>query len=88
MKRKPDVSNFHLSKDPDDFLNGAGADKAEKRLPKAEIKKVETQQKIFRLPIDIINALKLHVAHQQVETGQKISETKIVEKLLRDYLAL
>ncbi|MFT8555502.1 hypothetical protein [Zymomonas mobilis] len=88
MKRKPDVSKFHLSKDPDDFLNGAIADKAEKKQSKVEVKKTETQQKIFRLPVDVINALKLHVAHQQVETGQKISETKIVEKLLREYLKL
>lgn len=43
-------------------------------------------QKNFRLPYDLAQKLKLHVAQQSVSTGSRITETDIVEALLRGYL--
>lgn len=86
MRAKPDLKDF---KDPTDFLESGSADKAEKVNFAKSSKKNSTitiQQKIFRLPLDVVNALKLHVAQQQVESGKKITETEIIEKLLRKYL--
>ncbi|MBH2548128.1 hypothetical protein I5Q23_24785 [Serratia marcescens] len=86
MKKKPDLTNF---KDPTSFLEGGAADLAEKgRTPQRQDKvdKPVSQQKIFRLSVDVVNELKLHVARQQAETGVRTTETEIVEKLLRDYL--
>lgn len=87
MKAKPDLKDF---KDPTDFLEGGAADRAEKgsseKKKSRSVDKIKTQQKIFRLPVDVVNALKLHVAQQQVESGARTTETEIVEKLLREYL--
>lgn len=87
MKKKPDLANF---KDPTSFLEGGAADLAEKgRAPqKDKVDKPVSQQKIFRLSVEVVNELKLHVARQQAETGVRTTETEIVEKLLRDYLKL
>lgn len=88
MKKKPDLANF---KDPTNFLEGGAADLAEKgRTPQRQDKvdKPVSQQKIFRLSVEVVNELKLHVARQQAETGVRTTETEIVEKLLRDYLKI
>ncbi|MBG6243351.1 MAG: hypothetical protein EKE20_16815 [Candidatus Symbiopectobacterium sp. Dall1.0] len=89
MKKKPDLKLF---KDPDNFLNGGAADIAEKNYTAKHKGKVSekklTQQKIFRLSIEVSNALKLHIAQSQANTGIRITETEIVEKLLREYLGL
>lgn len=87
MKKKPDLKAF---KDPSNFLNGGAADIAEKdytnknKIPE----KALTQQKIFRLSVEVSNALKLHIAQTQVNTGIRTTETEIVEKLLRAYLGI
>ncbi|HDL7697700.1 TPA: hypothetical protein PXQ72_004463 [Yersinia enterocolitica] len=88
MKKKPDLADF---KDPTSFLEGGAADLAEKgRTPQRQDKvdKPVSQQKIFRLSVEVVNELKLHVARQQAETGVRTTETEIVEKLLRDYLKI
>lgn len=87
MKKKPDLNGL---KDPTDFLNGGAADLAErKNTKKNKIKeRVATQQKIFRLSVDVSNALKIHVAQSQANTGIRITETEVVEKLLREYLGI
>nr|WP_197981038.1 hypothetical protein [Pantoea agglomerans] len=81
------MANF---KDPTSFLEGGAADLAEKgRAPqKDKVDKPVSQQKIFRLSVEVVNELKLHVARQQAETGVRTTETEIVEKLLRDYLKI
>lgn len=43
-------------------------------------------QKNFRLPYDLTQKLKLHVAQQSISTGIRVTETDIVESLLRSYL--
>lgn len=88
MRGKPDLKDF---KDPTDFLEGGAADRAEKegaseKKKKGILDKPKTQQKIFRLSVDVVNALKLHVAQQQVDSGKRTTETEIVETLLRHYL--
>jgi hypothetical protein len=86
MRKKPDVSKFSpLHKDPNDFLNGY-ADRQEE--PKPVRKPEPTVQKIFRLRWDTANALKLHAANQSVASGKRVTETEIVEGLLREFLGM
>ena len=89
MKKKPNLTAF---KDPNNFLNGGAADIAEKDYTvkhKSKIsEKALTQQKIFRLSVEVSNALKLHIAQTQVNTAIRTTETEIVEKLLREYLGI
>lgn len=89
MKKKPDLKLF---KDPENFLNGGAADIAEKAYKVKHNSKVSekalTQQKIFRLSVEVSNALKLHIAQAQINTGIRTTETEMVEKLLREYLDL
>ncbi|HGJ5862599.1 hypothetical protein [Arsenophonus nasoniae] len=86
MRAKPNLKDF---KDPTEFLENGSADKAENKYSVSAIKKsdvIRTQQKIFRLPIEVVNELKLHVTKLQIESGKRITETDIVERLLRKYL--
>ncbi|WGO82164.1 hypothetical protein [Arsenophonus apicola] len=86
MRVKPNLKNF---KDPTEFLENGAADKAESKYSANKIKKsdvIPTQQKIFRLPVDVVNNLKLHVTKLQIESGKRITETDIIESLLRKYL--
>ncbi|WGL94016.1 hypothetical protein [Arsenophonus nasoniae] len=86
MRVKPNLKNF---KDPTEFLENGAADKAESKYSSNKIKKsdvIPTQQKIFRLPVDVVNNLKLHVTKLQIESGKRITETDIIESLLRKYL--
>lgn len=88
MKKKLDLTRF---KGPTSFLEGGAADRAEKGGAPQKQDKVDkpaSQQKIFRLPVDVVNELKLHVARLQAETGVRTTETEIIEKLLREYLKI
>lgn len=73
MRGKPELS----------FLEGGKADLAE--APKA-IPPTAVVQKIFRLNWEICKDLKLDAARRSAETGKRVTETAIVERLLRDYL--
>ncbi len=96
MRKKPDLSAFSANaKDPNDFLSGGAADRADRNVQveaqnsQPEVHKPEpTVQKIFRLRWDVANALKLHAAQQSAKTGSRVTETEIVDRLLRDYLKL
>jgi len=43
-------------------------------------------QKNFRLPYDLAQKLKLYAVQQSLLTGNRITETEVVEALLRGYL--
>lgn len=100
MKAKPNTDQFRLKKDPSAFLEGGAADTADRTEitpPAAETPKgpaaqpvVETkvhrEQKIFRLPLDLINELKREAYERSVKTGFRVTETELVEQSLRAFL--
>ncbi|MFP3019178.1 MAG: hypothetical protein ACEY3I_00590 [Arsenophonus sp.] len=89
MKKKSDLKSF---KENNNFLNGGISDILEKDYAVKDKSKISektlTQQKIFRLSVEVSNALKLHIAQTQSNTGIRTTETEIVERLLREYLDL
>ncbi len=97
MKAKPNIDQF---KDPDAFLEGGASDLANqsKKQPQASIEaqvtithpvaKVYREQKIFRLPVDLINELKREAYEQSVKTGTRVTETELVEQALRSFLKI
>lgn len=90
MKAKPNTDQFKLKKDPSDFLEGGAADAADK-LKKAQTiatqpeieTKVHREQKVFRLPLDVINTLKREAYERSMKTGLRVTETELVEQSLR-----
>jgi hypothetical protein len=90
MKTKPDINAF---------LEGGAADAADKsskktqasaQAPKKEPEtetsgKVHREQKIFRLPLDMINTLKREAYERSVKSGSRVTETELVEKALLDF---
>ncbi len=89
MKRKPDLSEIKqpLRRDPNDFLDGADSEQAKSTrhaldglIPR---KPEPTVQKLFRLRWDVANALKMEAARSSVELGRRVTETQIVEELIR-----
>ncbi len=93
MKAKPNTDQFKLKKDPSDFLEGGAADAADK-LGRAQTitvqpvieTKVHREQKIFRLPLDLINTLKREAYERSMKTGSRVTETELVEQSLRMFL--
>ena len=98
IKAKPDIKRF--KKDPNDFLEGGEADKAlSKSLPLTKKMEAEetvsytietfkpepTVQKLFRLRWDIACALKLGAAQESAKTGKRVTETDIIQQLLKTY---
>lgn len=91
MKVKPDVSGFSGSvKDPNDFLDGAGVDGGkEARTVLIHVAKPEaTVQKLFRLRWDSAGALKVGAAQESASSGRRVTETEIVERLVRAHYGL
>lgn len=90
MKAKPNTDQFKLKKDPSSFLEGGAAD-ASDRLDKQSTRvvqpvfeaKVHREQKVFRLPLDLINTLKREAYERSVKTGSRVTETELVEQSLR-----
>jgi len=99
MKKKPNTEQFKLKKDPSAFLEGGSADMADRTeksqqdsSPNQEQKdhstldiKIHREQKIFRLPLDLINALKRESYERSVKSGSRITETELVEQALRSF---
>lgn len=87
MKAKPNTDQFKPKKDPSDFLEGGAADKAEKAQTVAVQPLIETkvhrEQKVFRLPLDLINTLKREAYERSMKTGSRVTETELVEQSLR-----
>lgn len=98
IKSKPNINTF--KNNPDDFLEGGEADKAiiKKRdsvrkdtsidslaSTQQNFKPEPTVQKLFRLRWDIANALKINAAKESARTGKRVTETDIVQNLLKKY---
>ena len=49
--------------------------------------KIHREQKIFRLPLDLINDLKREAYERSVKTGSRVTETELVEKALREFFS-
>jgi hypothetical protein len=101
IKSKPDIKIFN--KDPNDFLEGGEADKALSKPRSAQertsiddtmayaieaFKPEPTVQKLFRLRWDIANALKLGAAQESAKTGKRVTETEIIQQLLKAHYNL
>ncbi len=94
MKAKPNTDQFKLKKDPSEFLEGGAADVADK-LEKAQTivvqpvieTKVHREQKVFRLPLDLINILKREAYERSIKTGARVTETELVEQSLRMFFS-
>lgn len=83
MKKKPDIA---------EFLEGGAADAAARKTPEKEITsgikptaKVHREQKIFRLPLDLINDLKKEAYERTMMSGERVTETELVEQALRAF---
>jgi hypothetical protein len=95
MKTKPNTEQFKPQKDPIDFLEGGAADLANKieqpKQDQVEVQKtivstkVHREQKIFRLPVDLINQLKKESYERSMQTGSRVTETELVEQALKDF---
>jgi hypothetical protein len=98
MKTKPNTDQFKLKTDPLDFLEGGAADLAnqteksqqassESQAPATQATtKVHREQKIFRLPIELINVLKRESYERSMKTGTRVTETELVEQALKAFL--
>lgn len=99
IKSKPDIKSFR--KDPNEFLEGGEADKALSKSAAREpatakapevlveaLKPEPTVQKLFRLRWDIANALKIGAAQESAKTGKRVTETDIVQLLLKQHYNL
>ncbi|NCA72049.1 MAG: hypothetical protein EOM91_18610 [Sphingobacteriia bacterium] len=90
-----------LSKDPSDFLDGARTEspgrpavgtptpapvQPETREVTLAVAKPEpTVPKMFRLRWDVAAALKFGAAQESITSGRRVTETEIVERLLKKY---
>lgn len=92
MRKKPDISSFGLAKDPSAFLEaGAGdlANTSAAQTRQAQPTRPEpTVQKLFRLRWETAYALKMNAIRESVESGSRVTETEIVEALLRKHFGL
>lgn len=103
MKSRPNTDQFALKKDPTDFLNGGAADVADTPtkakspvsiIPAPVVQatpptvRVHREQKIFRLPVDLIAALKREAYERSVKSGGRVTETDLVEQALKRYLSI
>ena len=83
MKKKPNIN---------DFLESGAADTADRStdsslrsVPQSTpsvVVKVHREQKVFRLPLDLINTLKREAYERSVATGLRVTETELVEQAL------
>ena len=99
MKGKPNTDQFRPGKDSSTFLEGGAGDAADRTakaqpvpatlerttdLPVIEAK-VHREQKVFRLPLDLINELKREAYERSVKLGSRVTETELVEQSLRAF---
>ena len=86
MKPKPNINQFNSTSSVDAFLeSGNSGTNNTPTAPKLK-SKVYREQKVFRLPIDLIEALKKESYEQSLKTGSRITETELVEQALRAFL--
>lgn len=92
MRGKPDLSGLTSPKDPTAFLE-AGMGDIVKASPSSSSNHFDTEQeppipvvqKLFRLRWDIANTLKADALKESMKTGKRVTETQIIERLLKDY---
>jgi hypothetical protein len=94
MKTKPNTEQFQAKKDPSSFLESGAADlanqiekpqQASSESQAQTTTKVHREQKIFRLPVDLINQLKRESYERSMKTGSRVTETELVEQALKAY---
>ena len=99
MKAKPNTDQFRPERDPSTFLEGGAGDAADKtaKVQPAAVTlqrttdqlvieaKVHREQKVFRLPLDLINDLKREAYERSVKSGSRVTETELVEQSLRAF---
>ena len=93
MKTKPNTEQFQAKKDPSAFLESGVADLANQiekpqqasSESQAPTTKVHREQKIFRLPVDLINELKRESYERSIKTGSRVTETELVEQALKAF---
>ena len=99
MKAKPNTDQFRPERDPSTFLEGGAGDAADKtaKVQPAAVTlqrttdqpvieaKVHREQKVFRLPLDLINDLKREAYERSVNSGSRVTETELVEQSLRAF---
>ena len=102
MKTKPNTDQFQPKKDPAAFLEGGASDASDRAAnsqPPAVVPptptvqpvaqaKVHREQKIFRLPLDVIKFLKRESYERSERTGCRVTETELVEQALRAFYNL
>jgi hypothetical protein len=100
MKTKPNTEQFKMKKDPSSFLEGGAADLTERKSqitetsqepvviapPTPVVNRVHREQKIFRLPIDLVTALRDEAYERGRKTGIRVTETELIEQALRAFL--
>lgn len=88
MKAKPNIDEFlesgtsDLANKPTKTKQAATESQVTITQPPA---KVHREQKIFRLPVDLISELKREAYEQSVKTNTRVTETELVEQALRAF---
>ncbi|BBP02276.1 hypothetical protein [Sulfuriferula nivalis] len=98
MKAKPNTEQFKSKKDPSAFLEGGAADAADKTGKLQNVDgdsivteervldtKIHREQKIFRLPLELIKVLKRESYERSEKSGCRVTETELVEQALREF---
>jgi len=98
MKSKPNTDQFKTKKDPSIFLDGGAADAADRTTivaqstttPKQLVgeQKIHREQKVFRLPLDLIKHLKRESYERSINLGSRVTETELVEQALRNFFKI
>ena len=102
MKSKPETKQFEPQKDPLAFIEGGDENRIEppKTTQQTELSlkdkiskktvgaKVFREQKVFRLPIDLINVLKREAYERSVEKGSRVTDTELLEQALKKYFKI
>ena len=86
MKSKPNTEAFKPQKDPSHFIEAGASDAAERSRHVLHKTRIHREQKVFRLPLDLIDALKKEAFEQSMQAGVRVTETELVEQALRAYL--
>ncbi len=50
--------------------------------------KIHREQKVFRLPLDLINHLKRESYERSINLGSRVTETELVEQALRSFFKI
>lgn len=89
MKNKPseDEMAFLTGATTETPIHGLVPDDGD-RIPVYQIRPKTTVQKAFRLQWDTAAALKALAAEESARQGRKITETEIVERLLRRHMKM